>query len=77
VELTAREFDVLAHLLDADGSVLSRAQILAGVWGTDRDPGTNLVEVHVSRLRSKLGAAASMVETVRGGGYRIRREPEP
>lgn len=77
VELTAREFDVLAHLVDAEGAVLSRAQLLSGVWGTQRDPGTNLVEVHVSRLRSKLGSTASMLETVRGGGYRFRREPPP
>lgn len=77
VELTAREFDVLAHLLDAEGAVLSRTQLLSGVWGTERDPGTNLVEVHLSRLRSKLGPAASMIETVRGGGYRFRKGPLP
>jgi len=75
VDLTGREFDVLAHLLDADGNILSRTRLLASVWGTERDPGTNLVEVHVSRLRGKLGDAAWMIETVRGGGYRFRREP--
>lgn len=77
VDLTTREFELLAHLVDADGAVLSRARLLAAVWGTEHDPGTNLVEVHVSRLRSKLGAAAAMIETVRGGGYRLRREPSP
>lgn len=75
VELTARELDVLAHLVDADGEILSRARLLASVWGTERDQGTNLVDVHVSRLRGKLGDAAWMIETVRGGGYRFRREP--
>lgn len=75
VDLTGREFDVLAHLLDAEGEILSRARLLASVWGTERDPGSNLVEVHVSRLRSKLGESAWMIETVRGGGYRLRREP--
>lgn len=75
VELTGREFDVLVCLGEAEGNVLSRAHILAAVWGTERDPGTNLVEVHVSRLRSKLGSAATMIETVRGGGYRLRKEP--
>jgi DNA-binding response OmpR family regulator len=74
VELTAKEFDVLAHLVDADGALLSRTALLRAVWGVDRDPGTNLVEVHVSRLRTKLGATAWTIETVRGGGYRFRRE---
>ncbi len=74
VELTAREFDVLAHIVDADGAVVSRTRLLAAVWGTDHDPGTNLVEVHLSRLRTKLGNAASVIETVRGSGYRLRRE---
>jgi two-component system OmpR family response regulator len=77
VDLTAREFDLLAHLVDAEGAVLSRAQLLSAVWGTERDPGTNLVEVHVSRLRGKLGTSAAMIETVRGGGYRLRREAAP
>ena len=44
----------------------------ARVWSTRFDPGSNLVEVHVSRLRDKLGAHAWMVETVRGAGYRLR-----
>lgn len=77
VDLTAREFDLLAHLVEAEGVVLSRAQLLSAVWGIQHDPGTNLVEVHVSRLRSKLGASAVMIETVRGGGYRLRREGPP
>lgn len=75
IDVTAREFDVLAHLVEAEGAVLSRSRLLAAVWATDRDPGTNLVEVHVSRLRSKLADVAWSIETVRGGGYRFRREP--
>lgn len=74
VELTAREFDLLAHLVDAEGEVLSRARLLAAVWATDHDPGTNIVEVHISRLRTKLGTAGMVVETVRGCGYRLHRE---
>jgi DNA-binding response OmpR family regulator len=77
LDLTAREFDVLAHLLEAEGAVLSRAELLSAVWGTQRDPGTNLVDVHISRLRGKLGPVAAMIETVRGGGYRFRREGLP
>ena len=77
LDLTGREFALLAHLFESDGTVLSRARLLASVWGTEHDPGSNLVEVHMSRLRSKLGEAAWMIETVRGGGYRWRREPPP
>jgi len=77
IDLTSREFDLLAHVFEAGGAALSRARLLASVWGTERDPGSNLVEVHLSRLRSKLGEAAWMIETVRGGGYRFRREAPP
>jgi DNA-binding response OmpR family regulator len=51
--------------------------LLAQVWGTSFDPGSNLVEVHVSRVRDKLGAHAWMVETVRGAGYRLRTRLTP
>lgn len=75
VPLTAREFDLLAFLLRRSGSVVSKRQILAGVWedGFDGDP--NVVEVYVGRLRRKLGlpAAAVDVQTVRGAGYRLSR----
>jgi DNA-binding response OmpR family regulator len=68
VELTATEFNLLHHLLDHRGRVFSRRQLLADVWGeeTYRDP--RVVDVYVSQLRSKLGAA-SPVRTVRGVGY--------
>jgi two-component system OmpR family response regulator len=71
--LTAREYGVLVRLLEAGGQVVSRAELLASVWGRDADPGSNLVEVHTSRLRTKLGKDAPMIETVRGAGYRLRR----
>jgi DNA-binding response OmpR family regulator len=45
------------------------------VWETSLDPGSNLIEVHVSRLREKLGPQAWMIETVRGAGYRLRTRP--
>jgi DNA-binding response OmpR family regulator len=70
-ELTARELDVLVHLARSGGQVVSRAALLAAIWGTSMDPGTNLVEVHVSRVRTKLGAEAWRIETVRGEGYRL------
>jgi DNA-binding response OmpR family regulator len=72
LDLTAREFALLLHLASRAGQVASRAELLARVWSTRFDPGSNLVEVHISRLRDKLGEHAWMIETVRGAGYRLR-----
>jgi DNA-binding response OmpR family regulator len=77
IELTTREFSLLAHLLRAPGRVFTRTQLLEHVWGYDFDPETNLVDVNIRRLRRKLGdddAAAPLIETVRGVGYRVRKE---
>jgi DNA-binding response OmpR family regulator len=73
LSLTAREYALLACLLAAGGELVPRAELLAKVWGRDEDPGSNLVEVHLSRLRDKLGEAAAMIETVRRAGYRLRK----
>jgi DNA-binding response OmpR family regulator len=74
VQLTAREFEVLAYLLRHPDQVLSREQILNAVWGFDFDPGTKVLEVYVGYLRRKLGGsdAADPIETVRNVGYRLR-----
>jgi DNA-binding response OmpR family regulator len=72
LELTAREQALLAYLARRVDQVVTRSELLAHVWSTQFDPGSNLVEVHVSRLRDKLGRAAWMIETVRGVGYRLR-----
>ena len=63
-------------LLQADGRTVSRVELLRTVWEMDFDPGTNLLDVHLSRLRSKLEAAggARIVHTVRGEGFRIGAE---
>lgn len=71
VELTAREYALLLDLVVHADKVVSRTELLARVWETNFDPGSNLVEVHMSRLRDKLGSHASMIETVRGVGYRL------
>jgi len=74
VRLTAREFALLEYLMRSPGRVFSRTQILEHVWGYDFDPNTNLVDVHIQRLRKKLGAAGdSSIETIRGVGYRFRK----
>lgn len=74
IDLTAREFALLEHLLRSPGRVFTRAQICEQVWDYHFDPGTNLVEVYVQRLRRKvdLDAAVKLIETVRGVGYRIK-----
>jgi two-component system, OmpR family, response regulator len=67
IALTAREFLVLQHLLANAGEVCGRAQLLEAVWGYTFDPGTNVVDVCVRRLRTKLGN--DIIDTVRHAGY--------
>jgi DNA-binding response OmpR family regulator len=70
VDLSAREFRLLYHLVSHPGEVVSRERLLSEVWGYSFDPGSNVVDVCVRRLRKKLGCAEA-IETVRNGGYRI------
>jgi len=70
VELTGREFDLLAALLSHPGIVLSRARLLEIVWDGEFPGGTRTVDVHVAQLRGKLGLDG-LVETVRGSGYKV------
>jgi two-component system copper resistance phosphate regulon response regulator CusR len=72
-DLSEREFGLLRALMEQPGTVVPREQLLSVVWGIDFDPGTNVVDVCVRRLRRKLGPAAR-IETVRNAGYRIRAE---
>lgn len=76
VALSTREFTLLAYLMQNAGQVLSRAQILAAVWDIDFDPQSNVVDVYVRYLRRKLDApdTPSVIESVRGAGYRFRRD---
>lgn len=73
VVLTARELALLELLMSAPGRLFSRERILANVWGTNEDPLTNIVDVYIRRLRSKLdeGHAQPLIHTVRGLGYRL------
>jgi DNA-binding response OmpR family regulator len=70
VELTAREFDLLAALLSHPGVVLSRDRLLELVWGGGFAGGTRTVDVHVAQLRGKLDRP-DLVQTVRGAGYKV------
>jgi DNA-binding response OmpR family regulator len=71
VKLTRREFDLLKCLVDNRHRVLSRDRLLERVWGYTASIETRAVDVHVGRLRSKLGIAGSQIETVVGLGYRF------
>jgi DNA-binding response OmpR family regulator len=70
IRLTRREFELLRHLVENRNRVLSRDRLLERVWGYDRLIETRSVDVHVGRLRGKLGEAGKQIETVVGLGYR-------
>jgi DNA-binding response OmpR family regulator len=72
VELTHQEFALLRFLAQHRGRVFSREQLLQRVWGVDYYGGSRTVDIHVRRLRMKLGAAAAPLETVRGAGYKMK-----
>ncbi|MBK5211480.1 MAG: response regulator transcription factor [Coriobacteriia bacterium] len=77
IDLTPREFELLSCLMHNAGRVLSREQLLRDAWGWEYLVETKTVDTHVKRLRDKLEAAkvdSSLVETVRGYGYRFRTE---
>ncbi|MGH7904054.1 MAG: winged helix-turn-helix domain-containing protein, partial [Candidatus Dormibacteraceae bacterium] len=69
VVLAEREFLMLQELMRHLGRTVSKGHLLDAVWGYRFDPGSNVVDVYVRRLRAKLGAGA--IQTVRGEGYRI------
>jgi two-component system OmpR family response regulator len=72
IDLSPREFDVLWVLAQAGGRSVSRTELLNRVWGLDFDPETKVIEVHVWRLRRKLGSLdPPLIQTVRGHGYRL------
>ena len=72
IELTKREFELIAYLVKHKNQVLTRDQLLAEVWGYDYMGETNVVDVYVRYLRQKLGY--ELIETVRGVGYMVRSE---
>ena len=74
IELTAREFALLEQFMRSPGRVYTRMQICEQVWNYEFDPGTNLVEVYVQRLRKKVDgdAPVKLIETIRGVGYRMK-----
>jgi len=77
IELTAREYRLLEFLMRSPGRVCGRMSILEKVWDYDFDPGTNLVDVYVRRLREKIdsGSRTRLIHTVRGVGYVLKPMP--
>jgi two-component system OmpR family response regulator len=74
VTLQPREFRLLEYLMKHAGQVVTRTMLLENVWDYHFDPQTNVIDVHISRLRSKIdkGRATPLLHTVRGAGYMIR-----
>jgi two-component system OmpR family response regulator len=74
LDLTAREFTLLEYLVRRTGQVVTRTMLLEGVWDLQFDPQTNLVDVHISRLRQAVdkGFDKPLIHTVRGAGYVVR-----
>jgi heavy metal response regulator len=77
IELTTREYRLLEFLMRSPGRVCGRMTILEKVWDYDFDPGTNLVDVYVRRLREKIDtdSQTKLIHTVRGVGYVLREKP--
>ena len=73
VQLQPREFRILEELVREEGKIVTRTMLLERVWNYHFDPQTNIVDTHISRLRSKLneGGKPDLIETVRGVGYRM------
>lgn len=71
IELTLKEYSLLKILLSNSGRVMTRDILLEKVWGYDYTGETRTVDVHIRTLRTKLGAASEVIETIRGVGYRI------
>ena len=75
LDLTFKEFELLKFLAQHPGRVFTRAQLLQEVWGYDYYGGTRTVDVHVRRLRAKLGDHEALIGTVRNVGYRFVTPP--
>lgn len=73
IDLQPREFRLLDYLMRHKGEVVTRTMLLEGVWDYHFDPGTNVIDVHISRLRRKIDedGEAPLIHTVRGAGYRL------
>ena len=76
IDLQPREYQLLEYLMGHAGAVVTRTMLLEAIWNIHFDPGTNIVETHMCRLRAKIdrGGDRSLIKTIRGAGYVIRAE---
>lgn len=74
ITLTYKEFELLSHLLKNQGMALSRDQLMQAVWGFDFEGETRTVDMHIKQLRHKLGDGGSLIQTVRGVGYKLEAD---
>ena len=76
IDVQPREFSILELLMRHAGQVVTRTMLLEGVWGYHFDPQTNVIDVHMSRLRQKIdkGHDRPLLRTVRGAGYCLRAD---
>jgi len=72
--LPRKEFEIISYLATKPGKVFPRDRILRDVWGTDVYVGDRTIDVHIRKIREKLGDSAKMIETVKGVGYRLKSD---
>lgn len=79
IKMTAKELAIIELLMSNPGTLFSRERILSNVWGLNMDPLTNVVDVYIGKLRKKIDSESgqSVIETVRGLGYRLSADSEP
>lgn len=78
IELTAKEFQLLEYFMRRPEQIVTRTMLLEGVWNLHFDPQTNIIDVHVSRLRNAIdkGFSKPLIHTVRGAGYVLKHDPQ-
>ena len=76
IDLQPREYQLLEYLMSHADAVVTRTMLLEAIWNIHFDPGTNIVETHMCRLRAKIdrGGDRPLIKTIRGAGYVIRAE---
>jgi two-component system alkaline phosphatase synthesis response regulator PhoP len=70
-----KEFEVLCYLVEREGRAVNRGMLLDAVWGSDAHVVDRTVDVHIAKIREKLGKYSEYIETIKGVGYRLRPTP--
>ena len=77
-DLTNKEFELLTYLINNEGETITRRELVDAVWADDQDeaPNDRTIDVHIRRLRAKIGGYEDIIRTIRGGGYRFDKHPD-